>query len=301
MKARVRLPSMSALRSFEAAARHNSFTHAAAELAVSQGAISRQIKDLEQMVGTPLFRRVGRAVVATKAGEALAQELTKDLDSLSVTIRNAISAGTHDSVIRMSVLPTFGARWLVPRLNLFAETFPSINLQVVTRDRPFNMADEKFDLAIHFGEQDWPGVEYTPLCYDALVAVVSPALAQGDRIEEIIARSTLLELEARTGDWRRWLDTNGIKAPVADRRMQFDRFSMTIAGALHSIGVALLPTYLIQDELESGQLIQLGNKSVETDRIYYVARKAGDENPNIAKITAWFQAEIRDNVVRVPV
>ena len=171
---RFRIPSLSALRSFEAAARHESFTHAADELNVSQGAISRKIKELEHMLGMDLFRRVGRSVKLTKAGYVFASEIERDLSSLSSTIGRAMSVAKGERTIRLAVLPTFGNRWLVPRLSQFFELHPEIRLSIATRDRPFNLAQQGFDLAIHFGDQDWPDTDVTPLCYETLLPVASP-------------------------------------------------------------------------------------------------------------------------------
>jgi len=290
----VTLPSMSALISFEAAARHQSFTLAADELNVTQGAISRQVKDLEYLIGTPLFRRLGRSVRLTNAGLSLATQLAADLGGLTNTIVRATSAGQDDIVIRLAVLPTFGNRWLVPRLGAFMAEHPKIKLSIATRDRPFDLAAERFDLAIHFGQQNWPDALLTLLCSETLIVVATPEFQDRYGINTIadLMKVPLLNLETRPTAWDDWFADYGFENTNTESRVQFDQFSMIITSALQSQGAALLPSYLIEQEIKNGSLIQLWETSLKTDNSYYIVSSLGDQNASIKEFTAWLKKSV---------
>ena len=283
------LPSMSALRSFDAAARHQSFTHAAAELNVSQGAISRQIKEIEWIIGTPLFRRVGRSVRLTNAGKAFADDLARDLRDLSNTVSRAILAGQGDVVIRFAVLPAFGNRWLLPRLPAFSRVHPEVRLSIATRDRPFNLEQERFDLAIHFGKPDWPDADHTILCSETLIAVASPEFCERHAVTRSadLASVPLLQLETRPGAWLDWFVDHGIACNHITPALEFDQFAMIVTAAVNAMGAALLPAYLIEPEIRSGTLVQIGSISVTTDNSYYIIRPLRDENEIVSVFADW--------------
>ena len=179
MTPRRHLPSHAILRSFEAAARHESFTLAGEELHLSQSAISRQVRELERIVGTDLFHRAGRRVVLNKAGRDLAGQLAIDLERLRQTVFRAMTAGDQGGVLRVGVLPTFASRWLIPRLPDFARRHPGIRINLSARTAPFDLAEERFDMAIHFGQPDWPGAQMRHLCDETLLAVAAPG-SSGD-------------------------------------------------------------------------------------------------------------------------
>ncbi|WP_340148731.1 LysR substrate-binding domain-containing protein [uncultured Sneathiella sp.] len=289
MNRHIAIPSLSALRSFEAAARHQSFTLAAAELNVTQGAISRQVKDLEYIIGAPLFRRLGRNVRLTNAGLSLAADLASDLSGLANTIARAVSAGQDDTVIRLAVLPTFGNRWLVPRLGDFQAEHPKIKLSIATRDRPFDLMGERFDLAIHFGQEDWPDARLTRLCSETLVAVATPEFCDKYNLQTVpdLINAPLLNLETRPTAWDDWFASHGLVGTRVAPKIQFDQFSMIITSAIHSFGAALLPTYLIENEIRERSLIQLWDTSLKTDNSYYIVSSLGDQTASIKIFTDW--------------
>ncbi|MBL4808297.1 MAG: LysR family transcriptional regulator [Rhodobacteraceae bacterium] len=297
MNRHIAIPSLSALRSFEAAARHQSFTLAAAELNVTQGAISRQVKDLEYVIGTPLFRRVGRNVRLTNAGFSLATDLTSDLNGLTDTIARAISAGRDDTIIRLAVLPTFGNRWLVPRLGEFQAEHPKIKLSIATRDRPFDLMKERFDLAIHFGQDNWPDARLTRLCNETLVAVATPEFRDRHDVQTVpdLINAPLLNLETRPTAWDDWFASHGLVGTRTVSKIQFDQFSMVITSAIQSLGAALLPTYLIEKEIKEGSLIQLWDASLKTDNNYYIVSSLGDQNASIKIFTDWLIKAVHGN------
>ncbi|MCV2894972.1 LysR substrate-binding domain-containing protein [Lentibacter sp. XHP0401] len=291
------LPSYAVLRSFECAARHESFTLAAEELHLTQSAVSRQVKELEDTIGTALFRRVGRRVLLTSAGRNLASELSVDLENIRQTVLKAISAGASGAAIRVATLPAFASRWLIPRLSEFTALHEGIEISFATRLEPFDMSRENFDLAVHFGREDWPGTEMELLCSETMIAVASPEFKARHKVASIadLAHVPLLHLETRPTIWEEFF----AKAGVTDRRagagQYFDQFTLVIAGAVASLGAALLPTYLIEQELADGSLVLLDDMTITTGNSYYLVRPAKTDNAEVAKFAAWMKRCVRDS------
>ncbi|HHB83476.1 MAG TPA: LysR family transcriptional regulator, partial [Devosia sp.] len=286
------LPSHSILRSFECAARQESFTKAAEELHLTQSAISRQVKELEEAIGISLFRRVGRRVALTEAGRNLARELSVDLDNIRRTVQRAIAAGEQGSALRIAVLPTFASRWLIPRLSRFNELHPKITLNLTTRLKPFDMSKERFDCAIHFGVDNWPDTKMERILEEEMVAVCSPAFKKKHIIVDVrqLQDLPLLHLETRPLAWADWFGKFGTRKRQVYAGQQFDQFSMLIAGALASLGAALLPKYLIEDELKSGTLVYLSDMHLRTKNRYFVVTEAGKHLPHIDTFIAWIKS-----------
>lgn len=293
------LPSLSVLRSFEAAAKHQSYTQAAEELRVTQGAISRQVRELETIVGVTLFRKAGRGVALTEAGRNLAARLQGDLDRLRQTVAYASAAGDGARTLSIAVLPTFGARWLAPRLPRFAARQPRAQLAFHSRGEPFDLAREGIDLAIHFGSADWVGGTLTPLCPEDLVAVASPLLADRYEVErpEDSLRLPLLHLSSRATAWQDYFSGLGLVPDGALQGALFDQFSTMIAAATHGLGAAIVPTYLIESELAQGTLIILGQPA-GSEGMYYVVRPRDVENPLAESFAAWVCEEAQASSLR---
>jgi LysR family glycine cleavage system transcriptional activator len=290
------LPSHAILRSFECAARQESFTLAAEELHLTQSAISRQVKELEQAIGTDLFRRVGRRVVLTDAGRNHAAELAVDLENIRQTVFRAIAAGDQGASLRIAVLPTFASRWLIPRLPEFASLHPNVTINLATRLKPFDMAKQRFDIAIHFGTDDWPDTKMLRIFEEEMIAVCSPefqarhGVFDANRLDAL----PLLHLETRPLAWSKWFGEFGIKDRQVWAGQQFDQFSMLIAGAMASLGAALLPRYLIESELQSGSLIRLGDQSLQTKNGYFIVTSAGHNQPHIEAFSKWIKCAARE-------
>lgn len=289
------LPSHSVLRSFEAAARHSSFTLAAEELHLTQSAISRQVKELEEIVGTPLFRRIGRRVVLSLAEEGLARELSVDLENLRGTMMRAIAGGTRGIALHVACLPTFASRWLIPRLPLFIKEHPDIEINLSTRLKPFDLDAEHFDLAIHFGHDDWPNTEMTPLCSETMIAVSAPAFLQRYQVDSIenLAKAPLLHMTTRPTAWLDYFDAANLSQNLAMAGKHFDQFSMIIAGAIASLGAGLIPNYLIEEELENGKLVPLNTLTHATKNRYFLVTPGGQVNPNVTRFCDWMHNSIK--------
>ena len=288
----MQLPSTSVLRSFEAAARFQSFTAAAELLGISQAVVSRQVREFEGLVGTALFRKEGRGVVLTAAGAALAQELHINLDSLRRTLTDARAAGAAGQSLRVALLPTFGSRWLAPRLTQFRDICPQARLLFESRTKPFDLNAAGVDLAIHFGGADWVGGRLTKLCPEDLVAVASPVLLDQCDVSapQNSARLPLLHLSSRQTLWTDYFAELGLDARLAVAGDHFDQFSTIISAAVHRFGAAIVPAYLIEAELAQGTLKVFGTPQ-QGPQQYYIARPLGVKNELAAQFCDWIRSE----------
>lgn len=253
---RRKIPSTAALVAFEAAARHQSFTRAAEELALTQSAICRQIGGLEEFLGLELFRRSRRGVKLTEAGQSYARRVATQLDAVE---RDTLSVmGQQGAMtIELALVPTFGTQWLLPRLRQFQALHPEITVNLTNRTRPFLFADTDFDAAIYFGDGDWSGTVAHSLMPEQSAPVCSPALLSGAAAlaPHAIAEMPLLQQTTRPYAWRQWFDSLGMKVARDMTGPRLELFSMLAQAAEHQMGVALIPPFLIQRELAEGRLI----------------------------------------------
>ncbi|MET0126538.1 MAG: LysR family transcriptional regulator [Pseudomonas caspiana] len=268
---RRKIPSTAALVSFEAAARHESFTKAADELSLTQSAICRQIGSLESFLGIELFRRSRRGVKLTEAGLSYSRRVATQLDAVE---RDTLSVMGNQgaNAIELAVVPTFGTQWLLPRLKDFQQSQPDVTVNLTNRTRPFLFADTDFDAAIYFGDAEWPGAESYRLMGENPVPVCSPALL-GKRSEidpAEIATLPLLQQTTRPYAWRQWF--SGLEMNVA-RDMtgpRYELFSMLAQAASHEMGIALIPPFLIQRELKEQRLLIANPRALASPRAYYL-------------------------------
>jgi len=288
------LPSLAVLRCFEAAARRESFTLAAEELHLTQSAVSRQVRELEQTLGFPLFRRVGRRVVLSDAGRRFAEQIGTDLERLRQTVYQTIAAGDQRRALRIASLPTFANRWLIPRLERFEESNPDIVVSIGTRLEPFDFHRERFDLAIHFGSQDWPDTCMVRLCDEEVVAVAAPEFVERHRLSGSVdlAAVPLLHLDSRPQAWRDWFRAAGITDEPAPRGKWFDQFSMIITATVSGLGASLLPAYLIEEELRTGRLVRIGETALHTDKSYFIVTPAGAPDELCGRFIDWIRSEV---------
>lgn len=285
------LPSMSLLCAFEAAARHQSFTAAALELNLTQSAISRQVRALEEAVGSSLFVRDKQTVRLTLAGEAYAQEIRDALKRISQATLN-FKANPAGGTLKLGILPTFGTRWLAPRLSQFVEAHPGITLNLSTRLAPFEFGEDQLDAAIHFGAAHWPGAELDLLMSETVVPACSPALAKKHDLSRpaSLLDVPLIHLESRPDAWERWFRANGIAFPSLSG-MLIDQFAVASQAAVGGLGVALLPRFLIETELARGDLIEPLDAPMESAERYYLAwpvRRAAF--PPLLAFRAWLKS-----------
>lgn len=263
------LPSMPSLLALEAVDRLGSASAAATELNLTQGAVSRQLQVLEQQFGLTLLARDKHRLRLTPAAQDYCHEIRRALQSLDragLTLR----ANPNGGALNLAILPAFGMHWLAPRLARFAAQHAEVTVNLSTRLRPFDFATTNFDAAIHYGRQDWPGVDYLPLMEEDLLAVASPGLLKAPLGEaNDILSYPLLQLESRTGDWARWLTHHGHSGPRPPA-MLFDQFSTMTMGAVHGLGLALLPSFLIERELAENRLVPVFGGPVKSLGSYFL-------------------------------
>lgn len=290
---RALIPDIVNLQAFECAARHENFSRAAEELNLTQGAISRQIADLEQQTGLRLFERVKRRVVLSDAGQKLLPEVRQLLAQSERLMIGALAAGTMSSSLRVATLPTFGAKWLVPKLGRFIADHSDVAISVESRSTPFSFAEENFDLAIHFGQPTWAGATATFLCNETVLPVASPSLQNHAATNDPFCSAQLLHLTTRPKLWSDWSAHHGIPIRRAYQGLRFDQFSMIISAAITGLGVALLPTYLVEDELTSGTLVPFVPQPMRTENAYYVVRPEQKRTVGLAvQFQEWLLREI---------
>ena len=291
MLSRRYLPSMPSLLALEAVDRLGSASAAAEELHLTQSAISRQLQVLEGQLGLSLIIRDKHRLRLTPAAQDYCREIRRALQALnqaSLTLRANPNGGT----LNLAILPAFGMHWLAPRLARFAAQHPEVTVNLSTRLQPFDFATSHFDAAIHYGRQDWAGVDYLPLMQEELLAVASPGLLKTTLTDaNDILSYPLLQLESRTGDWGRWLAHHGSpnQRPPA---MLFDQFATMTQGAIHGLGLALLPVFLIERELAENRLIPAFGPPIPSLGSYYLVwPKDPPPRAPLASFRNWIAAE----------
>ena len=268
---RRKIPSTVALVSFEAAARHESFTKAAHELSLTQGAICRQIASLEDFLSVELFRRSRRGVKLTEAGLSYSRRVATQLDAVE---RDTLSVMGHTgaNVIELAVVPTFGTQWLLPRLKDFQQQHPEVTVNLTNRTRPFLFADTEFDAAIYFGDADWSGTESHKLMGENPMPVCSPTLLDGRKslTPEAIAELPLLQQTTRPYAWRQWFNAQNLNIARDLTGPRYELFSMLAQAAMHDMGIALIPPFLIQRELAEKRLVVANHNALSSIKAYYL-------------------------------
>lgn len=293
------LPSTSMLAAFDAAARTGSFTAAAKELALTQGAISRQITALEQQLSISLFQRHKQTISLTEAGKIYSKEVNAALSHIRSATLNIMTNPTG-GVLNIAILPMFGSRWLMPRLPDFLAKNPHITINTVSKLSPFDFSLEDVHCAIHFGKKNWPHANCSFLMGEESIPVCSPKLFNetnlnsSDDICASIVEQPLLHISTRPNDWQHWFEDHEIeinntnKQNKAKQGMHFEQFSIATNAAIAGLGVALLPKFLIQSELERGELITICNKPLSTDSGYYlVTPNEKQDYAPVAAFTKW--------------
>lgn len=252
---RRKIPSHSALMAFEAAARHGSFARAADELALTEGAISRQIARLEAFLGVTLFERTGNRVRLLLNGERYAAQVRETLDRLERDSQYLMGQPVDGASLDIATIPTFATRWLIPRLSRLQEKHPNITVHLAERMEPFVLAGSGFAAAIHFEHPAWAGMHTHPLLHEVLIPVCHPALVDGR--DAMAALDVLPRLHRRQNPdaWRRYAQETGIALTHPMIGARYDLHAMLIEAALAGLGVALVPRLYVEAELADGRLV----------------------------------------------
>lgn len=289
------LPSLGALRIMEASARHGSFTRAARELHITQSAVSRQIRLLEESLNVRLFERTQQRITLTPAGAEYLRKIRGPLDQLQKATFELVTGETGASVLNVATPPAFGMHWLVPRLPHFQRQHPEILISLVTRNAVFDFSAEEIDAAFHYGIDDWPNVASMPLTGDKLVLVASPAYL--DRIAPIrcpadVPNAVKLQPTRRPNLWRDWLmaaeveDTNPWAGP------RFEHYYLILEAAIAGLGLAILPHVIVSEELDAGRLVNPLNLQFDSPDCYRLVYPPSSENDlKLCIFRTWLKAE----------
>jgi LysR family transcriptional regulator, glycine cleavage system transcriptional activator len=289
------LPSLRALHVFEVAARLGSFTRAALELHVTQTAVSHQIKQLEDELGLPLFRRTGRGLTLTAAGLAWQAELSPIFGNLrDANRRLRRSEPSQRSLVSLTTIPSFGARWLVPRLGGFLALHPELDLRISTSESLVDFSVDPIDVGIRFGQGRYPGLLSEKLLDDYFLVVATPAKAARLKRPRDLAGQTLL-FDDHVDAWRRWFAARGMAEPLGARQHQLTDSGLLVEAAVRGQGVALARWSLIQDELSAGRLERVFPR-LEPLGVGYgyflVGLRETFRRPAIASFRDWLLSEI---------
>jgi LysR family glycine cleavage system transcriptional activator len=293
-----RLPSLNGLRAFEAAARHLSFTLAAAELNVTQTAISHQIRRLEQELGFRLFVRQNRALELTAAGREYLPGVHAAFNDLRLATDRMLRRDS-DRVLTISTLASLAAKWLLPRLSTFQEAHPGIDVRITTSTSLVDFRTGDVDAAIRYGRGQWAGLRADWLMADRLFPVCSPALLQGDkplRNPADLATRTLLHSTNYEDDWRLWLTAAGMPVDMPKQPgLTFDLVFMTIQAAIDGIGVAMGRTSFVETDIAKGRLVvPFGITLPANAGFYLVSPEAKADSAKLTAFRQWLLASIRN-------
>ena len=286
------LPSTSALAAFDAVARLNSFSAAATALSLTPGAISKHVAALEGQLGTTLVSRSNKGIVLTDAGRTYAAGVADILDQIRLLSLETMSS-SETSSLNLAILPTFGTRWLLPRIPDFVSLHPDITLNFTTRIGSIDFDRDKLDAAIHVGQPNLPGMHCEPLMREIVALVCSPDFYSKNRIKEPadVVRYPLLDLVSRPNDWNKWFASTGVDGRNRET-IRFEQFMNVAQASIAGLGIALVPLFMVQPEIESGRLIELMESRIESGNVYslvYPLHKA--KLSSIQRFSTWLKQQ----------
>ena len=290
-----RLPPLNNLRVFESAARHLSFTKAADELSVTQGAVSQQIKLLEESLGIKLFHRRNRQLFLTEEGQAYLPSIQGALTQIMEATRK-LKRTDASGVLTVSVLPSFGARWLVPRLGKFVARHPEIDLRLSTTQKLVDFFRDDIDVGIRFGKGDYPGLHVTRLLGDELYPVCAPQLfKEGDRPQtpQDLYQFPLIQDHGGV-NWNAWFEAAGVQGYIDQKKgTDFYDSGLALHAAVAGQGIALGRKVLAEPEIEAGRLIRLFDVSLcDSWAYYFVCPEANAQRAKVIALRDWLLEEV---------
>lgn len=293
-----RLPALTAMRIFEVVGQTGSFTRAAERLNLTQSAVSRQVKHLEERLGADLLVRRHHRLELTAAGVQLFEALQHAFHEVELAVRGIEEKGNRNR-LRVNVPPTFARRWLMPRLPGLRRAHPELDVSLGTRLSDTLAERGLLDCAIRFGDGEWPMLRATRLMTERHIAVCAPALLHGhDRDAPVdLSRFTFLHVLAsddrRYLTWRHWLSAAGLDEVDTRGGLEFDLLDLAIEAACDGLGVSVVDRFMVERELASGRLVQLLDVEVEGHESYWLVTRAEQEDSaNVALFRAWLAAEV---------
>ena len=295
------IPGLQSLKAFDASARHLNFTRAAAELNVTPAAVSHQIKELEEAIGVPLFQRTSRHMQLTRQGQVLKPAIADALEGITRALQK-LRQVENPTQVRVTVSPSLAAKWLVPRLDRFLESVPGADVRIDVSSEPLDFDREDIDVAIRFGDGNYPGLVVEKLFHDTLFPVCSPELSKGAkklREPKDLLQFTLIHLDweaqgAVWPNWRMWMLAAGVKDFNDTRGLHFSQTSLALQAAIDGNGVALGDSTLVGDDLASGRLVkpfELSLRSPAQFAYHLITRRDTAERPMTKAFRNWIIAE----------
>ncbi|MCG7492273.1 LysR family transcriptional regulator [Thalassobius sp. Cn5-15] len=295
LTARRYLPSIASLRALEALDRLGSATAVADELSQTQSAVSRQLQALETQLGTTLIIRDRKQMKLTPAASEYAASLREALNIIAKSSLK-VQVNPDSGSLNLAILPTFGMRWLVPRLAEFAKLHPEITINMSTRIKSFSFADEPFDAALHFGAGELPGCEALLLKPEHVVPVCAPSLLAGEVVAHPrdLLSLPLLHIETRPDAWAQWFASYGVEETAIAGTL-YDQFSTITQAAIHGLGVALLPDYLVAQDLAQGRLVHAYGAATRSLGSYYLVWPVEhSRDPALRTFCEWLATQAED-------
>lgn len=287
-----RLPSLHALRSFEAAARHGNFSRAADELHITHGAISHQMKALEQDLGVVLFHRQSRGVALTEPGKDLAATMRDALDRIARGIA-ALHAQPHRA-LTVSMLPAFATHWLIPRLADFNRRHPDIDINIRAGQALADFTTGDVDLAVRYGSGRWSGLRAEQLASEDVFPVCSPNFNNGRLPKTLAALAKSRLLHTPLQPWDEWFQAQGLHPDLSRRGMTFGETDILLTAAIDGLGIALSRRLLAQPALDAGRLVRPVPQSVRADRSYFIVYPAElPPSPRLLVFRDWLLEQAR--------
>lgn len=284
------VPSMTALQCFEAAARHLNFTRAAEELHLTQSAVSKQVAQLEEMLRHHLFLRIRRRLQLTPAGALYLAEVNKILTQLDMSSRYVLTYGEQTEVLKVATQPSFGVRWLIPRLKGFGKRHPNIHLDIRNEMEPFALLQGSADVVFFYGQGTWPGAACVELFGEEVVPVCAPELLDAGALDgpAAVAGKVLLQSTSRPEAWHAWFQDQGLHTDNSYQGPRFDTFYMALSAAQSGCGVALVPRYLASRELAEGSLVIAWDHALRSPGRHYLAyAEHAAEVPKVRALVDW--------------
>lgn len=269
---RRKIPSTASLIAFESASRHQSFTLAGDELALTQSAVGRQIASLEDLIGVKLFRRTRRGVALTTAGleySKIVRHRLREVENDAIEIASRNEGGGS---VELGVVPTFATHWLIPRLSSFYASHPDVKVNLHVKTRPFLFSESGLDATIYAGQGGWPGTNADILLNEPMAVVCAPQLIGRRKklTHTEISTLPLIQMTTRPDAWRKWFLAHGVIADNDHAGLQVELFSMAVQAAVNGLGVALIPDYVVQNEINAGTLCAPVQNSFASGRAYYL-------------------------------
>lgn len=287
------LPPLNAIRAFEAASRHLNLSRAAEELGVTQGAISKQVIALEDFIGVQLFVREPGGLRLTNEGGSLKEAIAPAFTTLSEAFSRYSRRSPRSNVVRISTTASFASQFIVPRLQLFRDRFPDIDLEFITTIRLVDLSREEFDIAVRYGGGQWEGVISTPISEAVLLPVCTPQVLErgGGTLLGLLTSARRIQCSAYN-EWRDWAEIEKFDLSKVPPTMVIEEFQVALTAALASQGLALLPEVLVRDRIKRGELVSFSPARVKTEYNFFIVHTPNaPRRPVVPRVIEWLKAE----------